>query len=157
MGRDGGAPDGEGAVATVRADPHVRRAQLVQLPRIGDSRGTLTFLEGERHIPFAIRRAYWIYDVPGGEVRGAHAYRALQEFIVAVSGSFDVVLDDGRQEVVHTMNRAYQGLFVPSLLWRQLRNFSTNSVALILASAPYDEHDYVRDYRTFQALVGAGA
>src|SRR4051812_6979368 len=129
---------------------------LLELPRIADSRGTLTFLEAEHHVPFAIRRAYWIYDVPGGEVRGAHAYRTLQEFIIAVSGSFDVALDDGRVESLFPLNRAYQGLYVPSLLWRQLRNFSTNSVALILASEPYDETDYVRDYDEFRGLVRHG-
>lgn len=127
--------------------------QVIDLPRIADSRGTLTFLESQRHLPFAIRRAYWIYDVPGGEVRGAHAYRNLQEFIIAVSGSFDVSLDDGREETLYSMNRAYQGLYVPSMLWRQLRNFSTNSVALILASAPYDADDYVRDYDEFRGLA----
>lgn len=126
--------------------------RVIQLPRIADRRGTLTFLEGERHIPFAIRRAYWIYDVPGGEVRGAHAYRTLQEFVIAISGSFDVALDDGRVESLFPMNRAHQGLFVPSMLWRQLRNFSTNSVALILASQAYDEDDYIRDYDEFVGL-----
>lgn len=134
-----------GAVA---GGPHV-----IDLPRIADSRGTLTFLESHRHLPFAIRRAYWIYDVPGGEVRGAHAYRTLHEFIIAVSGSFDVVLDDAHGEKLFTMNRAYQGLYVPPMLWRQMRNFSTNSVALVLASASYDASDYVRDYEEFQRLV----
>lgn len=128
-------------------------ARSIDLPRIADSRGTLTYLESHRHLPFAIRRAYWIYDVPGGEVRGAHAYRSLQEFIIAVSGSFDVALDDGHEETLFPMNRAYQGLFVPAMLWRQLRNFSTNSVALILASAPYDAGDYVRDYDKFRELI----
>jgi dTDP-4-dehydrorhamnose 3,5-epimerase-like enzyme len=127
--------------------------QVVELPRIPDARGTLTFLEAERHIPFAIRRAYWIYDVPGGEVRGAHAYRTLQEFVIAISGSFDVALDNGRTESLFPLNRAYQGLYVPALLWRQLRNFSTNAVALILASDPYDADDYVRSYDEFRELT----
>jgi dTDP-4-dehydrorhamnose 3,5-epimerase-like enzyme len=136
-----------------RSDVDGGRPQMIELPRISDSRGTLTFLEAEQHVPFAIRRAYWIYDVPGGEVRGAHAYRQLHEFIIAVSGSFDVALDDGRAETVFPLNRAYQGLYVPSMLWRQLRNFSTNAVALILASAPYDADDYVRDYDEFRGIA----
>lgn len=119
------------------------------LPKIPDSRGNLTFVEGATHIPFAIRRVYWIYDVPGGEVRGGHAYRELQEMIVALSGSFDVLLDDGEAKTSVTLNRSYNGLLVPPLIWRQLGNFSTNSVCLILASSAFAESDYIRNYEEF--------
>ena len=110
----------------------------------------LTFVEGERHVPFAIRRAYWIYDVPGGAVRGGHAYRTLHEVFIALSGSFDVTVDDGRGSTArYALNRSYFGLYVPAMQWRTLENFSTNAVCLILASAPYDEGDYLRDYDAF--------
>ncbi|HEX9024711.1 MAG TPA: FdtA/QdtA family cupin domain-containing protein, partial [Geobacteraceae bacterium] len=105
-------------------------------------------------IPFTIKRAYWIYDVPGGEVRGGHSYRTLQELIVAVSGSFDVVVDDGRERRVFSLNRSYYGLYVPNMIWRDLENFSTNSLCLILASEVYSEADYIRDYGEFQAMKG---
>jgi hypothetical protein len=126
----------------------------VSLPRIRDPRGTLTFVEGNRHIPFPIARAYWIYDVPGGAVRGGHAYLGLQEFFVALSGSFDLVMDDGVESARFTLNRSYEGLYVPRLVWRHLENFSTNAVCLILASRPYDEADYVRDHEEFSRLAG---
>jgi len=122
---------------------------IVELPRIEDARGNLTFVEGMSHVPFEIRRAYWIYDVPGGAVRGGHAYATLQEFMIALSGSFDVVVDDGRSRRTFTLNRSYRGLYVPQMMWRQVGNFSTNAVCLILASAPFDESDYVRDYDDF--------
>jgi len=128
-------------------------AKIIELPKILDDRGNLTFIEGENHIPFAIERTYWIYDVPGGEVRGGHAYRELNELIVALSGSFDVVLDDGREKRTFSLNRSYYGLYVPKMMWRQVENFSTNALALILASGPYDEKDYIRDYETFKAMV----
>ncbi|MEK6372951.1 MAG: FdtA/QdtA family cupin domain-containing protein [Acidobacteriota bacterium] len=130
----------------------VADCRIVDLPRILDPRGNLTFIEGERHVPFRIRRAYWIYDVPGGEVRGGHAYRTLDELLVSLSGSFDVVLDDGRERRVVPLNRSYCGLLVPRMIWRHVENFSTNSVCLILASAPYDEDDYIRDYDLFRRL-----
>ena len=122
---------------------------VVDLPRIEDARGNLTFVEGMKHVPFEIRRAYWIYDVPGGAVRGGHAYATLREFMIALSGSFDVLVDDGRVRRSFTLNRSYRGLYVPQMMWRQIGNFSTNAVCLILASAPFDEGDYVRDYDDF--------
>lgn len=124
---------------------------IVQLPKISDPRGNLTFVEGERHIPFKIRRAYWIYDVPGGEKRGGHAYKTLCEFIIALSGSFDVVLDDGREKKTFSLNRSYFGLYVPPMIWRTIENYSTNGVTLILASEPYMPDDYIRDYDVFSA------
>lgn len=124
--------------------------RIIDLPKISDPRGNLTFIEGEgRHIPFALKRAYWIYDVPGGEKRGGHAYKELHEFIIALSGSFDVVLDDGKDRKVYSLNRSYFGLYVPNMVWRQLENFSTNGVTLILASTAYNPDDYIRDYDMF--------
>ena len=123
--------------------------QIIQLPKILDLRGNLSFIEEGNHIPFEIKRTYWIYDVPGGEVRGGHAYRENQEFIVALSGSFDVLLDDGKEQKVFPLNRSYYGLYVPKGVWRQMRNFSTNSLALVLASTVYNENDYIRNYEEF--------
>jgi len=124
----------------------------VELPRITDPRGNLTYAESHRHVPFVIRRAYWIYDVPGGEVRGGHAYRELEEVIIALSGSFSVVVDNARASETVQLNRSYFGLYVPPMTWRQLEDFSTNGVCLILASQPYSEDDYIRDYDTFTAV-----
>ena len=123
---------------------------LFNLPKFEDDRGNLSFIESNNHIPFEIKRTYLIYDVPGGQVRGGHAYKTLHEFIIALSGSFDVVLDDGREKKVVSLNRSYTGLFVPHLIWKNLENFSTNSVCLILASDYYDENDYIRDYDEFK-------
>lgn len=131
------------------------RWRTIELATVVDPRGKLTFIEGGRHLPFPIRRAYWIYDVPGGELRGGHAYRALEELIIAVSGSFDIVLDDGTNTDVVQLNRSYYGLYVPPLTWRQLENFSTNSFCLVLASGSYAEEDYMRDRDSFLALVRA--
>ncbi len=130
------------------------QCRIIELPKIADPRGNLTFIEGNRHIPFAIKRSYWIYDVPGGEVRGGHSYRNLCELIIAVSGSFDVVVDDGMGKKVYSLNRSYYGLYVPRLVWRELENFSTNSLCLILASDVYEEADYIRDYGEFLAMKG---
>ena len=130
--------------------------KIVQLPKFRDARGNLSFVQQEDHIPFVIRRTYWLYDVPGGECRGGHAYRENQEFIVAMSGSFDVVLDDGTQKQTFTLNRSYYGLYVPKGLWREMENFSTNSLALILSSTDYDADDYVRDYDEFLKLKRDG-
>ena len=130
--------------------------QFVQLPRFLDSRGNLSFVEQENHIPFVIRRTYWLYDVPGGECRGGHAYRENQEFIVALSGSFDVVLDDGMEKKVFTLNRSYYGLYVPKGLWREMENFSTNALALVLSSSDYDASDYIRNYDEFLNLKRNG-
>jgi hypothetical protein len=125
---------------------------IIQFPRILDERGNLTFVEADRHIPFRIARVYWIYDVPGGESRGSHAYRELQEVIIALSGSFEVLLDDGMAQKTISLNRAYYGLYIPNMIWRQMHSFSTNSVALVLASLPYSVKDYIRDYSEFQRL-----
>ena len=124
--------------------------RLIQLPKILDDRGNLTFFENEKQLPFAIARSYWIYDVPGGEVRGGHAYKTLQEFIIALSGSFDVVLDDGKQQKRFTLNRSYFGLYIPKMIWRHMENFSTNSVALITADKPYDDTEYIRDITLYK-------
>jgi dTDP-4-dehydrorhamnose 3,5-epimerase-like enzyme len=123
--------------------------KLIQLPKILDERGNLSFIESELHIPFKIERTYLIYDVPGGETRGGHAYKELQEFIVALSGSFDVVLDDGFEKKTYSLNRSYYGLYVPNMIWRGLENFSTNAQCMILASEKYNEYDYIRDYDEF--------
>jgi len=124
--------------------------KIIQLPKIEDTRGNLSFIEAQKHIPFEILRSYWIYDVPGGEKRGGHAYINNQEFIVALSGSFDVILNDGNEEKVFTLNRSYYGLYVPKMMWRQMDNFSTNSLALILASTTFDQSDYIYDYEEFK-------
>ena len=125
------------------------KPSIIELPRIQDQRGNLSFIEGNKHIPFQMKRVYWIYDVPGGEVRGGHAYRELKEFIIALSGSFDVVLSDGETESKYSLNRSYYGLFVPRLIWRRLENFSTNSLCLILASQVYKKDDYLYDFKEF--------
>ena len=127
-------------------------AQIIELPKFLDRRGNLSIIEQFKQIPFNIERTYWIYDVPGGERRGGHAYKENQEFIVALSGSFDVILDDGKERKVFHLNRSYYGLYVPKGLWRQMENFSTNSLALVLASTPYDAQDYVYDYDEFLSL-----
>jgi dTDP-4-dehydrorhamnose 3,5-epimerase-like enzyme len=124
--------------------------KLIQLPKILDQRGNLSFIEGENHIPFKIQRTYLIYDVPGGEIRGSHAYKELKEFIVALSGSFDVVLDDGKEKQSYSLNRSYYGLYVPKMIWRSMENFSTNALCMILASEKYREEDYIRDYEEFK-------
>lgn len=129
--------------------PTVANCTLASLPRVEDPRGNLTFIEGGRHVEFPIRRAYWIYDVPGGVVRGGHAYATLKELMIALSGSFDVTVEDGVSKRTITLNRSYHGLYVPNMIWRQLGNFSTNAVCLILASAAYDESDYIRDFEHF--------
>ena len=123
---------------------------IINLPKIGDKRGNLSLVEEFKHIPFKIERTYWIYDVPGGEKRGGHAYRENQEFIVALSGSFDVVLDDGKEKKLYSLNRSYYGLYVPKGWWRQMENFSTNALALVLASTPYTKEDYIYDYQEFK-------
>lgn len=128
----------------------MKEPQIIDLPKIVDRRGNLSFIEGQIHVPFAIRRTYWIYDVPGGETRGGHAYHRNEEFIVALSGSFDVVLHDGVEERRFHLNRSYMGLYVPQMVWRSLENFSTNSLALVLASTDYNSADYIRDFDVFK-------
>lgn len=129
----------------------MKDVKILQLPKYLDARGNLSVVEEFKEIPFKIERTYWIYDVPGGESRGGHAYRENCEFIVALSGSFDVILDDGNERQRYHLNRSYYGLYVPAGLWREMDNFSTNSLALILSSTRYDEQDYLRDYELFKA------
>lgn len=129
---------------------------LVELPKIADPRGNLTFIEGGRHIPFDIRRVYYLYDVPGGSERGGHAHKALSQLIIAMSGSFDIVLDDGNKRTRFHLSRPYIGLYVCPMIWRELDNFSSGAVCMVLASNLYDEADYYRDYSAFQAVVSAG-
>ena len=126
---------------------------IIELPKFLDARGNLSFAEQDHHIPFEIKRTYWIYDVPGGEKRGGHAYKDNQEFIVALSGSFDVVLDDGNEKKVFSLNRSYNGLYIPKGMWREMENFSTNSLALVLSSTQYDKDDYIRDYQEFLKYI----
>ena len=122
---------------------------IIDLPKFLDRRGNLSFAEQLKHVPFEIRRTYWIFDVPGGESRGGHAYKQNEEFIIALSGAFDVKLTDGQQTSTFTLNRSYYGLYIPKGYWRQKSNFSTNSLALILASTPYDPDDYENDFDSF--------
>lgn len=125
--------------------------RIIELPKFLDKRGNLSFIEEFKHIPFKIERTYWIYDVPGGEERGGHAYKENEEFIVALSGGFDVVLDNGTEKLKFSLNRSYYGLYVPKGWWRMMDNFSTNSLAMIMASIPYCPTDYIRDYNEFLA------
>ena len=127
----------------------IDQVKIIDLPKHEDPRGNLTFLEEENHIPFKIERVYWIYDVPGGQIRGGHAFREQIEFIIALSGSFDVVVDSGEEKRIFSLNRSYYGLYIPSGLWRQMENFSTNSLAMVVSSTPFSEEDYVRDYDDF--------
>jgi dTDP-4-dehydrorhamnose 3,5-epimerase-like enzyme len=131
--------------------PHigVARCQIVNFPKVSDPRGNLTFVEGRRHVPFEIKRVYYLYDVPGGETRGGHAHKKLEQVIIAMAGSFDVVLDDGHSRKTVSLNRSYYGLYVPRMVWRELVNFSSGAVCLVLASEPYEEKDYLRDYDEF--------
>ena len=128
------------------------KVKIIELPKILDKRGNLSFFENTKQIPFDIKRVYWIYDVPGGAHRGSHAFKKSQEFIIALSGSFDVVLNNGEEEVKYNLNRSYNGLYVPNLLWRKLENFSTNSLALIVSSIEYDQNDYIRDFEEFKKV-----
>ena len=123
--------------------------KIIQLSKITDLRGNLSVIEELKDIPFKIERTYWIYDVPGGEKRGGHAYKENQEFIVALSGSFDVILDDGIVKKTFSLNRSYNGLYVPKGMWREMNNFSTNSLALVISSTRFDASDYIRDYQEF--------
>lgn len=126
--------------------------RLINLPKFLDDRGNLSFFEEDSHLLFRIRRTYWIYDVPGGEHRGGHAFRDTEELIVALSGSFDVVINDGFKEWRFTLNRSYFGVYIPKMVWRLLENFSTNSLALVVASTDFSENDYIRDFNEFRGL-----
>jgi hypothetical protein len=133
----------------------ITNCQVIELPKIHDPRGNLTFVEGGRQIPFEIRRVYYLYDVPGGSERGGHAHLALHQFVIAMSGSFDIVLDDGFDKRRVQLNRSYMGLYVPPMTWRELDNFSSGSVCMVLASEVYDEADYLRDYSDYMCRVHA--
>lgn len=130
--------------------------EIIQLPKFLDARGNLSFVENFTQIPFEIKRAYWLYDIPGGECRGGHAYRDNEEFIIALSGAFDVIVDDGKEKRTYTLNRSYYGLYIPKGMWREMENFSSNAFALELGSTAYNELDYVRDYDEFLALKHHG-
>lgn len=134
----------------------IENVKIIQLPKFLDSRGNLSFVEQLNHIPFEIKRTYWIYDVPGGEDRGGHAFRENQEVVIALSGAFDVVVDDGENKKTFALNRSYYGLYIPKGLWRTMENFSTNSFALEFGSVDYSADDYIRDYDEFLKLKKDG-
>ena len=134
----------------------IEDVKVIELPKFADPRGNLSFVEQLNHIPFEIKRTYWIYDVPGGENRGGHAFKQNEEFIVALSGAFDVTVDDGVNKKRFTLNRSYYGLYVPAGLWREMENFSTNSLALEFGSIHYDEYDYIRDYGEYLKMKKDG-
>ncbi|MCC3213814.1 FdtA/QdtA family cupin domain-containing protein [Chryseobacterium sp. X308] len=127
--------------------------KIIELPKIYDKRGNLSFFEHPNQLPFEIKRTYWIYDVPGGETRGSHAFKEQQEFIIALSGSFDVVIHNGKEEQRFSLNRSYYGLYIPKMFWRKLENFSTNSLALIVSDHTYNQDDYIRDFEEFKKLA----
>ena len=134
----------------------VEDVRIIELPKFLDARGNLSFAEQNNHIPFEIKRTYWIYDVPGGEARGGHAFKENQEFIIALSGAFDVIVDDGNEKRMFTLNRSYYGLYIPAGLWREMDNFSTNSLALEFGSIHYDRSDYIVDYEQYLKLKENG-
>ncbi|OHE56479.1 MAG: hypothetical protein A2Z47_04145 [Thermodesulfovibrio sp. RBG_19FT_COMBO_42_12] len=131
----------------------IKNCKIIEFPKIAEPRGNLTFIEGNRHIPFDIQRVYYLYDVPGGAERGGHAHKGLHQLIIAMSGSFDVLLDDGYERKRFHLNRSYYGLYVCPMIWRELDNFSSGSVCLVLASNLYDESDYYRDYELYRKVV----
>lgn len=131
----------------------IEHCRIIDLPKVANPSGNLTFIEGDRHVPFALKRVYYLYDVPGGAERGGHAHKELHQFLIAMTGSFDVLLDDGTQKKRYQLNRSYYGLYVCPMVWREISNFSSGSVCLALASAFYEESDYIRDYQAFLAAV----
>ena len=131
----------------------LEKCQIINLPRINDPRGNLTFIESDNHIPFDIKRVYYLYDVPGGAERGGHAHKALQQLVIAIAGSFDIHLDDGVSKKTVHLNRSYKGLYVCPMIWREIDNFSSGAVCMVLASDYYDEEDYYRDFVGFKAEV----
>jgi dTDP-4-dehydrorhamnose 3,5-epimerase-like enzyme len=134
----------------------INDVKLIELPRITDHRGNLTFIESGRHIPFEIKRTYYLYDVPGGAARAGHGHKALHQLMIAMSGSFDITLDDGFEKKIISLNRSYNGLYIPPIMWRDLDNFSTGAVCMVLASAFYDEGDYFRNYDDFLRAARMG-
>lgn len=134
----------------------MEKEQIIELPKVIDHRGNLSFIEAEQHIPFRIARTYWIYDIPGGQHRGSHAFKTQHEIIIALSGSFDVVIDNGKEKKSYTLNRSYKALYVPNMLWRSLENFSTNALCLVIASSSYNEDDYIRNYKEFKQIINSG-
>lgn len=141
-------------IAGSRVGTGVEGCRIVDLPRVSDPRGNLTFIESGRHVPFEFKRAYYLYDVPGGETRGGHAHRRLEQFVIAVSGSFDVVVRDAAETRRFFLNRSYYGLYIPRMVWREMENFSTGSCCLVLASDFYDESDYYRDFDAYVRALG---
>ncbi|MBR5532384.1 MAG: WxcM-like domain-containing protein [Bacteroidales bacterium] len=131
----------------------LNEVKLIELPKVVDFRGNLSVIEEMTQIPFEIKRVYWIYDVPGGEKRYGHAFREQHEFIVALSGSFDIILNDGNEERVYTLNRSYNGVYVPNKIWRRIENFSTNAVALVLSSTHFSASDYIEDYNEYLQYI----
>ena len=132
------------------------KVKIINFPQVAEARGNLSFIEENKHVPFPIKRVYYLYDVPSGATRGGHAHKTLSQIIIALSGSFDVVLDDGKEKKLFFLNRPHYGLFIPPGLWREIENFSSNSVALALASDFYNEMDYIRDYEVFRKMVASG-
>lgn len=153
----GDVPEDLGFASAASASEIVRGCRMVDLPVVHDARGNLTYVENASEVPFAIERVYYLYDVPGGQSRAGHAHRQLQQLVIAASGSFDVLLDDGYKRRTVTLNRAYHGLLMSNSVWRELHNFSSGAFCLVLASMPYDESDYIRDYTTFlESVRGTG-
>jgi hypothetical protein len=132
----------------------IEACQIIELPKIADPRGNLSFIEGGRHIPFEIKRVFYLYDVPGGETRAGHALKKTEQFIIAASGSFDLILEDGNERRTIGLNRSWKGVYIAPMVWRELVNFSSAGVCLALASAYYDEGDYIREYEEYCSLVG---
>lgn len=140
----------------MRNIPRITLCKIINFPVVTDYRGNLTFIEENRHVPFEIKRVYYLYDVPTGAVRGGHAHIKLEQVIIAISGSFEIIIDDGYTRKSVFLNRPHYGLYIPPGIWRELVNFSSNSVALVLASLPYDEKDYIRDYEKFKKMIREG-